>query len=288
MPFQMSGYVQAVKVEGTVYVGGGFYTVRASANERIVMAYNTVSGKWAELPQYRARDFAMTAVNSQLTLVGGMEGGNFSQVLGVWRSESKEWTHPYPDMSIPRSRCSAFTYKTWLIVAGGEGGNYGELSSVEVMDISTKQWYTGPPLPAGPGFARSRLRTAIVGDLCYLISSLNKGNRIYKASLPDLVSQLDTEERSDIWKEECKHTCHNSTPLCVQGSLLVVGGNNDATPLSWIHLYQGGARVKVGDLPTPRWNCACVMFSDRELLVAGGCDTTIGLKRVDIGTIEYY
>ena len=67
MPFRMSNYVQSVMVEATVYVGGGYAGV---SSNHIVMAYDTSSGKWAKLPPYRARYFAMTVINSQLVLVG--------------------------------------------------------------------------------------------------------------------------------------------------------------------------------------------------------------------------
>ena len=45
-PFEMSGYVQSVMVQGTVYVEG------VDAKDCIVMAYDTGSGKWTQLPPY--------------------------------------------------------------------------------------------------------------------------------------------------------------------------------------------------------------------------------------------
>ena len=101
MPLRMGDYVQSVVVQGKVYVGGGhIYTDRS--NNHMVMVYDISSGKWAMLPPYRAWGFAMTVINNQLVLVGGREHDNSSnklKVLGVWRAESNEWTHPYPDMS---------------------------------------------------------------------------------------------------------------------------------------------------------------------------------------------
>ena len=80
-----------------MYVGGG-YTDNGGDDNYIVMEYEISSGKWAELPPYRVCDFAMTAINNQPVLVGGLEHGGYSKVLGVWKAESKEWTHPYPGM----------------------------------------------------------------------------------------------------------------------------------------------------------------------------------------------
>ena len=75
MAFVMTSYVQSVVVEGTVYAGGG-YAGYGSDNVYIVMTYDISTGKWATLPPYRAREFAMTAINNQLVLVGGEEHGN--------------------------------------------------------------------------------------------------------------------------------------------------------------------------------------------------------------------
>ena len=68
MPFQMTGPVQSVLVQGTLYVGGGGTGGR---NDYIVMAYDISGGKWAKLPPYRAHWFAMTVISNQLVLVGG-------------------------------------------------------------------------------------------------------------------------------------------------------------------------------------------------------------------------
>ena len=127
---------------GVGYGGGDDYTV---------MEYDISSGKWAKLPRYRTRFFAMTVINNQLVLVGGEEHGDHSKVLGVWRAESKEWTHPYPDMLTARAQGSAAVYKEWLVVTGGVRYGVGRLSSVDIMNTDSKQWHAAPPTPAFHG-----------------------------------------------------------------------------------------------------------------------------------------
>ena len=277
MPFGMGDYVQSVVVQGRVYVGGGEAGYNSDDNY-IVMEYDISSGKWAKLPPYRACGFAMTVINNQLVLVGGEEHGGCSKVLqlGVWRAESKEWTHPYPDMPTARSDCSAVVYNEWLAVAGGWGGE--RLSSVEVMNTDSKQWYAAPPTPT----PWSSMRTAIVGDTCYFMDSfIRKSTVVYSVSLPALVSQLpslDSRERGkqhQIWKVIPGLQTKCSTPLSIRGSLLAVGGmDRDGKAVTAIHLYQPdtGEWVKVGDLPTPRLHCTCAMITDTEMLVAGERD----------------
>ena len=239
MPFWMTNYIQSVMVQGTVYIGGG---LADGDNKNIVMAYDVSAGRWATLPPYSTHNFAMSVVDSHLVLVGGKRRDDgFSKVLGVWSEDSKKWTHPYPDMTIPRRSCSAFTYKSWLVVAGGTGAG-GRLSSVEVMNTDIKRWYAGPPTP----IAWSSMKSAIVDDMCYFMGGTIEGtgetNKAYSVSLPALISQLNSDsfaEDTQTWKKLPPLPVKGIAPLSVSGSLLVVGGIYEAA--STLHLYQPDA-----------------------------------------------
>ena len=212
-------------------------------------------------------------------------------MVGVWRPDVREWTHPYPDMLTARHECSVVGHKEWLIVAGGEGEGGGSLSSVEVLNVNTKQWSDGPPTPA----AWRSMKTAVVGDVCYFLGGFmgsGSTNIVYSVSLPALISQLDTKNPSQrnkqIWKETSGLHLTDSTPLPISGSLLAVGGmDKDGKAVSGIHLYQPdtGEWVKVGDLSTPRCYSTCIMITDKELLVAGEWSNGM-LKSVEIAVIN--
>ena len=282
MPFEMGGYVQSVVVDGTVYVGGG--VTNRNIEQYIVMTYDISTGKWATLPPYRARSFAMTSINNQLVLVGGEEHGNRIKVLGVWDADNKQWTHPYPEMHTARSSCSAVVYNEWLVVTGGVTTDEAVLSSIEVMNIESKQWYTGLQACV-PWYL---MRTAIVGNECLFLggyTGVNKfsataTSKVYSMSLPKLISKLESGEISRV------QTTH-STPLSISGSLLAVGGvDKDRKTVTAIHLYQPdtGEWVTVGDLPTPRHDCTCVLLNpNREILVFGGSRFT---KTMDIAKFK--
>ena len=287
MPFTMSD-VQSVVVQGTAYVGGGF-TTSGDRQDFVVMAFDVTSWKWTTLPPYRTRYFAMTAINNQLVLVGGEDHGGASRVLGVWGADNKQWTHPYPEMHTARLGCSAVIYNDWLVVAGGVAGGK-LLSSVEVMNTDTKQWFAGPPTPITWRF----MKTAAVGDVCYFMGGrntlYNTTNMVYSVSLSALTTELNSNEStSEIWKEIYGLQTTHSTPFSMKGSLLAVGGRKmDNKSVTTINLYQPGTGewVKVADLPTPpRYTCTCAMITDREMLVAGGYDGN-RLKRTDIALIN--
>ena len=208
-----------------MYVGGGSAGLLFD-NDYIVMEYDTRSGKWGRLPPYRLGYFAMTVINNQLVLVGGVDKQNRrSRKLGIWRTDNKKWTHPYPDMPTARSRASAVTYDKWLIVAGGRSGDGTHLSTVEVMNIDTKQWYTGTPTPT----AFTYMKTAIVGDLWYLMGGYDDNgkatDKVYSVSLPVLISQVNSTQRDpQIWKCISGLGLCFSAPLSISGSLLTFGG----------------------------------------------------------------
>ena len=289
MPFRMGGYVQSVVVEGAVYVGGGGAGF-LSDNGHIVMTYDISTGKWATLLPYRAWGFTMTAINSQLVLVGGIgHSVGRCKVLGVWDIVNRQWTHPYPEMHTARSHCSAVVHNEWLVVAGGESSSGARLSSIEVMNTNSKQWYAGPPTPIPWDY----MKTATVGDECYFMGGYNatesSTNTVYSVSLSALTTGLNSSTRKgQIWKEISGLQTTYSTPLSISGSLLAVGGRDkERKNMTAIHLYKPGTGewVKAADLPKPRYKCVCAMITDREMLVAGGLSGGDRLKRVDIASL---
>ena len=285
----MKSSVQAVVMQGMVYVGGG-NILSWSDYKYKVMVYDIHLGKWATLPPYKTCFFGMTVIDNQLVLLGGIDaGGASSKVLGAWRTASKEWVHPYPDMPTAHSSCSAVTYKEWLVVAGGkpEKGKY--LASVEVMNTSNKQWSTAPPLPVG----WSEMEAAIVGDMCYFMGGFISGGttkKVFSVSLQALLNPKSSSERDrQIWKEISELDVIYSTPLSISGSLFALGGRKDGKDLTTIQLYQPetGKWLKVGDLPHPRCLCTSAMINDREVMVVGGCEDWHATHRTDIALISY-
>ena len=286
MPHAMN-FVQSVVVKGQIYVGGG-YADLDSGNDHTVMKYDSFTQEWSTLPPYRACDFAMTAVNNQLVLVGGLEDSDESEVLGVWGADHGEWTHPYPDMPTPRSCCSVVVHSEWLVVAGGEAGGR-VLSCVEILNIHSEQWYAGPPTPV-PWY---NMKTALVGNMCYFMGGYIDGwtLNVYCSHIHALINfNVSSEADVEIWKEITALPVDGSSPLSFNDSLLAVGGaDKDCKAVTDIRLYQPNTEewIKVGNLPSPRHHCTCVMVTDRDLLVAGGSDENDDRQvRMDTGQLS--
>ena len=121
-------------------------------------------------------------------------------------------------------------------------------------------------------------------------NTVSPTNAVYSVSLSALTTGLNSSTRKgQIWKKISGLQTTFSTPLSISGSLLAVGGmDKDGKAVTAIHLYQPdtGEWVKVGDLPTPRWDCTCAMITNKEMVVAGGWSGGDRLKRMDISSIK--
>ncbi len=269
MPFAMSNYIQSVLVDEVVYVGGGYTT--GSKNDYIVMTYDTHSGRWGTLPPYRTCYFGMTVIRDQLVLVGGKDKDwKYCRSLGVWRTDSEKWVDLYPDMPTSRSHSSVATYNEYLIVAGGYNGEC--LSSVDVMNIDTKQWYSGPPAPR----SFSYMKTATVGDMSYYMGGYANyvyTEDVYRVSLPALISQVKSRRIDpQIWETISPLNVKLSAPLSIGGHLLAFGGRLSGSDVTSIQHYQPDTNkwVEVGDMPSPQYDCTCAIVNSCDILIAGG------------------
>ena len=288
MPFDMIN-VQAIVIGDNVYVGGGY---TRSQNKGVVMVYSLNTESWRKLLPQESKFFGMTAVNNQLVLVGGLVISTDKEtrnVLSVWDELSQRWTHPFPEMRTSRHTPSVVSYQKWLVVAGGgRGGSY--LNRIEILDTLSGQWYEGPPLPS----VCSGMSSAVNGNMWYLAggftSPTQANTQVFSACLDELISQAVSQSAGTTspstpspWQTLTDTPLIFSTVSVLNGALLAVGGGFTSA----IHHYQPSRRswVKVGDLPTQRWQCACTVLPNREIFVAGGGGENS--QRLDIGAVTF-
>ncbi|XP_064407286.1 uncharacterized protein LOC135352078 isoform X3 [Halichondria panicea] len=269
MPIEMGDSVQSVVIGDTVYVGA--YNDRDRCT---VMKLE--QDQWTKLPEYTAKWFAMTPLANRLVLVGGNDPRKNKPTNQLAVFESGEWTHPYPPMNIARIFSTAVSFSNHIIVAGGRDDK-GRTSSVEVLDVASRRWYIAQSLPN----PRSELKSTLIGNTLYLMSATKT---VYHVDLNELVakavSNLDTPT---LWQTLQEVPLLYSAPLSIGRSLLAVGGWDGNNPSLSIHLYQPDTRrwVKVGDLPTARYNCTCSVLPSGDVIVAGGKTAFTIIRTVD-------
>ncbi len=189
----------SVVLNGKVYIGGGY--ADRDKDRSIIQVYTSESNGWSRLPECPVKLFAMAVVNQQLVLVGGYsrDGHDQSAILVwdstsqrwatpypnmptartspvtrwlysrdqstilLWDGVSQRWTTPYPNMPTARTSPAAVGYQQFLVVAGGHGGSF--LTTVEILNSSTKRWSTASSLPIWCIW----LTPAVAGDILYLL-----------------------------------------------------------------------------------------------------------------------
>ena len=263
----------SVVINGMVYCGGN------DPSSYTVIQYNPESGDWSELPRSPVKAFAMTSLNGQLVLAGGIGDDRIT----VWDSGRSEWVHPYPPMPTGRSQSATVGYQNYLIVACG----FEYRSEVEVLDSSSGRWYSAQSMPV----SGDMMLSVVVGD-CWYLSSFGRWKdekeHIFWAHLPTLTSSATSAHTTTehIWHELPTPPVAWSTLLALQGHLLLVGGKGCVQE---IHCYDQETRQwrVCGQLPVGMFAPCCAVLPSGDLMVAGGGtgDTVTSSKRMWIAKI---
>ena len=277
MPFRMWGGESAVVMTGDVYFGGGGApTVK---DEQTVCVYSPCSVSWSQLPPYEYRWFSLTVINeNKLVAVGGQDvrTRKVTNKLAVWDDKQRHWVFKLPVMNTACSSPAVATYNQWLLVAGG-CSEQGHLSRVEVMNVSSKQWYQVASLPVA-GFYMS---STMIGNMWFLMGGFTSNGRSKSVMsvcvehfISEAISQLAGANSSTLsrWNFLPNTPSETSTALAFQGALLAVGGGGYLSRSSIIYLYQPSTSkwIEAGDMPTRRFISACTVLPNGDIMIAGG------------------
>ena len=290
MPIKMGGAVQSVVIGRSLYVGAG--DADDDLDRRTVMKLDLQRDEWirTKLPQYSVGFFAMTSFANQLVLMGGRDQMTQKPTNQIAVFTSGSWTNPYPPMNTARDSSTAVCCNKYIIVAGGwvDRGRY--TSSVEMLDIALLKWCIAESLPN----PRSELKSTLIGNTLYLMGGWGDTGLptkvVHKVDLNELITKAVSKQATPtLWQVISDTPLKHSAPLNVGSSLFAVGGQDDHYHLSSsIHLYQPDTRrwVKVGDLPTARYNCTCSVLPSGEVIVAGGNSGWSRISTVDFLSIS--
>ena len=285
MPIKTSGTVQSAVIADFVYVGGG-----DAGNNRdrcTVVKFDLQRDEWTKLPQYSAKYFAMTSLDNELVLVGGVDPLTGKRINQIAVFASGRWTNPYPPMNTARYSSTAVCCSNHIIVAGGFDYQH-KRTSVEVLNVTSRRWYIAESLP-NPG---TELKSTLIGNTLYLMGGYDTRPTkvVHKIDLNELITKAVSKQATPtLWQSIEDTPLKHSAPLNVGGSLLAVSGwDGPFIPSSSIHLYQPDTRrwVKVGDLPTARYNCTYSVLPSGEVIVAGGDNGRSSISTVDFLSIS--
>ena len=247
-----------------------------------VYSYQNILGneQWSRLPDNPYWNSSLAVINGLLTSVGGSNiRGPTNTLLSLTREgERKQWSEVFPPMPTPRSHTACITTEKALVVVGGYAGVY-DLSTVEVMDINSKQWTIVCPLPQ----KLNSSSVIVCGDSLYLAGGLTRGigsTSVFTCSLPDLW-QPDTLgsrirrtlTRSNVWNEISSLPVTHTTLASFGGHLLAIGGRDDSgNPTTDVYRYDSHNESwhVISQMKNKQWLCFSVTFPEDRLIVVGG------------------
>ena len=138
---------QAVYYRGELCIGGGY--TGHSKTDTVIYACNSSFTQWRPLGENcPLKWFSLAVFDGQLLAIGGKVSGSRkedSNKIVSWEEEMKEWLLSFPPMLTTRASPVTFSWRSYLVVAGGRKGVLDY--NVEVFSAEERQWSFAGPLP---------------------------------------------------------------------------------------------------------------------------------------------
>ena len=268
-----------VWLNGLIYVGGGNETGwKASFT---IDCYDPVNNLWSSCIKTPYNFFAMTTLCNNLLIVGGIDK-SYKHTDCVLRMEADQFGY-YTKMTRARLSPAAAGYQGMLTITGGTNSENDKLSSTELFDSVTGQWYTCNDLPR----PHSWLKPVIIDDTLYLLS----GTHPKDDSTAVFAASLNTLKRHELkWNTHRDTPWPNSIPVnACSNNLLTVGGCKNKILTSNVYKLNKVNHTweVIGCIQSERESTSAVSTSDITIIVIGGLNKTKKFtKTVWIGSCD--
>ena len=250
-----------------------------TSESRDVLVYNSEKDDWSKLPKCPQKGFGLAVINDILTAVGGSLG-DWSSVPCTNRLSSfsgGKWETVFPPMPTKRRSPAVVSAQNYLIAVGGWGVG-GRLSTVEVMDMSTLEWYTAASLPEPV----SSLTATVCGGHLYLLGGYgeygNEANAVFTCTLDSLIRSCHPPSRTpphtskaSVWQRVTDAPVVLSTCITLNGRVMTVSGRDSHGPTPAVYMYNPESNVwqLLENMPTARSRCLVVRLRDYIIAVGG-------------------
>ena len=233
-----------------------------------VYSFTYTEDLWGLLKQCKYKNFGMAVVNDRLTTIGGEQSGTtIKNLFCVSGKPLKEWEE-IPLMPTARATPAVVRTSAHLIVAGGRGQR--SLSTVEVLNVNTFQWFSAKSSPEA--FSHPHI------TLCSKYLYLSQNKSIFSCSVEDLLKSREFASTitSAVWKRLADIPVpYNASLTTLKWHVLAIGGSEEFAGgkiSGAIHRYNKNSDswIVVGEMPTPRFNTLAANTHFRELVVVGG------------------
>ena len=199
-------------------------------------------------------------------------------------------------MSTKRRRPAAVCTGHSLVVAGGCDERDQDLSTVEVMDTNTLQWFTAASLPKEVYWTSM----TACGDDLYLLG--DESTHVYCCSLQSLLQSHQapgkasasqqtsvwnritgrgsTSQQTSVWNRITDLPVSLSTAVTLCGQLVSIGGENDKEEVDSAYCYNPATSTwkMIGSIPSSEARpLVTTLPGDKLIMVYGEGDITIAV-----------
>lgn len=247
---------------------------------------------WKQLERCPSSACTLVNIGNVLTTVGGMNTRKLWSYVKIGHGGS--WTEMYPEMRVERYNAAVASSNETLVVAGGFLKGWSCISDVEVLDVSSRIWFTTQPLP----YSIYSSSAAVCGNTVYIVGGYFEKARghfsVLSCPLANLTESVDTpssEQASTTWCKVADLPVCRSTCIAFKEKLAVVGGRMvNGCDNSTVYLYNPVKNTwsPISDMIVARSECHAAVVNDKKIVIAGGCigsDMTL-IDDVEIGEIS--
>ena len=249
--------------KGSVATDGRFVYI-TPAGFYSLYQYECSTEEWTELPSCPYENSGLAIIDSELTTVGGWDGAGRANKL--FTLQQGKWVEVYPPMNTARSRPAVVSTSDgdYLIAIGGHGSD-DWTATVELFQVKSRRWYKLTDLPQP---LRDPSAT-ICGDQLHVIGVDDNGYSCSLQSLPSNDRPI-TSPLTLSWKPLPPLPVEDSTAATLCGQLVLIGGEQDLSPVNSIHQLVEGQWVEIGSMTRGRWSCLAVSLPPDRILIVGG------------------
>ena len=273
-PVECTGRV-AVSFNRAVYLGSGIGSKHGCLFR--VDVYHPDKNKWGTAIPTTHGLFAMTVVKDQLLIAGGKTATD--KATEMFFLVGNQWKH-FNNLPSPRWGASAACYQSLLIMVGGKVGKKSPpLSSTDICDTTTGQWFRRSDIPLPLSF----LQSVVLGNKIYILNGLSENDTastaVYAASISD--PELKWKRLEDTpWPDSVGVGLNDKY-------LLAVGGKEaNCTVCVFNSMFTASASLweSIGVLPVMKTSPAVVGIDNMLVIVGGSLVTCKYSNTVHIAT----
>ena len=262
------------------------------ANRGEIFEYNIEKKVWKQLERCPSSACTLVTIGNILTTVGGMNTRKLWSYVTTGK-DGGNWTEIYPQMRVERYNAAVACSKETLVVAGGFLKGWSCISDVEVLDISSRIWFTSQPLP----YSIYSSSAAVCNDTVFIVGGYFEKARGHfsvlscpLANLTESIAPHGDKEAATTWCKVADLPVCRSTCITFRGKLAVVGGRMvNGCDSSTMYLYNQLKNTwsPLSDMLVARSECHAAVVNDRKVVIAGGCvgNDMVLIDNVEIGEI---